>query len=66
MPSTAEQRLTELGLSLPVIPEPTANYVPFRVDEGLVFLAGQTNDVQHKPHKTSTRRAGTSTTATSS
>ncbi|MEL3888740.1 RidA family protein [Ferrovibrio sp. MS7] len=52
MPSTAEQRLTELGLSLPVIPEPTANYVPFRVDEGLVFLAGQTNDVQHKPHKT--------------
>ena len=35
-------RLGELGLSLPTRPIPIANFVPFRVVNGLVFLSGQT------------------------
>ncbi|MBN3787318.1 RidA family protein [Burkholderia sp. Ac-20353] len=36
-----EQRLAELGLSLPVGPTPKANYVPFKQVGNLLFIAGQ-------------------------
>jgi enamine deaminase RidA (YjgF/YER057c/UK114 family) len=36
-----EQRLEELGLVLPVVPVPVANYVPFRMAGNLLYLSGQ-------------------------
>jgi enamine deaminase RidA (YjgF/YER057c/UK114 family) len=45
MPSTmdesAERRLADLGLALPDVPTPIANFVPWRRNRDLVFLAGQ-------------------------
>ena len=38
---SAEARLKELGLVLPPVPRPVANYVPFRLAGNLLFLAGQ-------------------------
>lgn len=38
---TVESRLAALGLSLPAAPAPAANYTPFVVDQGLVFISGQ-------------------------
>jgi enamine deaminase RidA (YjgF/YER057c/UK114 family) len=38
---SAEARLKELGLVLPVLPKPTANYLPYRLAGGLLFLSGQ-------------------------
>jgi enamine deaminase RidA (YjgF/YER057c/UK114 family) len=38
---TAEARLKELGLVLPVLPRPLANYLPYRLAGNLLFLAGQ-------------------------
>ena len=38
---TAEQRLQELGLSLPTVSTPVANYVPFVRTGNLLFVAGQ-------------------------
>ena len=38
---SAEARLKELGLVLPVLPKPTANYLPYRLAGNLLFLAGQ-------------------------
>lgn len=35
-----EQRITELGLILPVPPEPVANYVPFAQVGNLLFISG--------------------------
>jgi enamine deaminase RidA (YjgF/YER057c/UK114 family) len=40
-PMTAEARLKELGLVLPVLPKPVANYLPYRLAGNLLFLAGQ-------------------------
>jgi len=37
---SAEKRLTELGLILPPAPQPMANYVPWRIGGGLLFLSG--------------------------
>ena len=37
---SAEKRLTELGLTLPPAPSPMANYVPWRIGGGLLFLSG--------------------------
>ena len=37
---TADQRLADLGLTLPPSPKPTGNYVPFRLAGNLLFLAG--------------------------
>lgn len=37
----AELRLAELGLELPQVPRPIANFVPWRRDGDLIFLAGQ-------------------------
>jgi enamine deaminase RidA (YjgF/YER057c/UK114 family) len=37
----AEARLKELGLVLPVLAKPVANYLPYRLAGNLLFLAGQ-------------------------
>ena len=39
--SSIEQRLTDLGIELPEIPAPAANYVPFVVTGNQVFVSGQ-------------------------
>ena len=38
---SAEARLKELGLVLPALPTPVANYLPYRLAGNLLFLAGQ-------------------------
>jgi len=38
---SAEARLKQLGLTLPNVPAPVANYLPYRVAGNLLFLAGQ-------------------------
>jgi enamine deaminase RidA (YjgF/YER057c/UK114 family) len=38
---SAEARLKELGIVLPAVPAPVANYLPFRIAGNLLFLAGQ-------------------------
>jgi enamine deaminase RidA (YjgF/YER057c/UK114 family) len=37
---SAEARLTALGITLPSPPSPLANYVPWRIGGGLLFLSG--------------------------
>jgi enamine deaminase RidA (YjgF/YER057c/UK114 family) len=37
---SADRRLAELGLELPAPPKPLANYVPWRIGGGLLFLSG--------------------------
>ncbi len=37
---SAEARLAALGLDLPSAPKPMANYVPWRIGGGLLFLSG--------------------------
>jgi enamine deaminase RidA (YjgF/YER057c/UK114 family) len=41
MPSKTEDRLKELGLTLPETPAPVANYVPFVVSGNIVYVSGQ-------------------------
>jgi len=36
-----EARLKELGLTLPELPQPVANYVPYKRDGSTVYLSGQ-------------------------
>ncbi|HLH90720.1 MAG TPA: RidA family protein [Xanthobacteraceae bacterium] len=38
---SADQRLVMLGIELPQVPEPVANFLPFRRHGDLVYLAGQ-------------------------
>ena len=38
---SAEARLKELGIVLPNVPTPVANYVPYRLAGNLLFLSGQ-------------------------
>jgi enamine deaminase RidA (YjgF/YER057c/UK114 family) len=38
---SAEARLKELGLVLPELPKPVANYLPYRLAGNLLFLSGQ-------------------------
>jgi enamine deaminase RidA (YjgF/YER057c/UK114 family) len=38
---TPEEKLAAMGLSLPSVPVPAANYVPFRWAGDLLFLSGQ-------------------------
>jgi enamine deaminase RidA (YjgF/YER057c/UK114 family) len=38
---SVETRLSELGLTLPSIPSPVANYVPFKRDAHVIYLSGQ-------------------------
>ncbi len=37
---SAETRLAQLGIELPSPPQPMANYVPYRIGGGLLFLSG--------------------------
>jgi len=41
MTASVEERLAKLGLALPPAPSPAANYVPYTIAKGLVFIAGQ-------------------------
>jgi enamine deaminase RidA (YjgF/YER057c/UK114 family) len=36
-----ERRLSELGIALPNVPTPIANFLPYRRDKDRIFLAGQ-------------------------
>jgi enamine deaminase RidA (YjgF/YER057c/UK114 family) len=38
---SAEARLKQLGIVLPQVPTPMANYLPYRIAGNLLFLAGQ-------------------------
>jgi enamine deaminase RidA (YjgF/YER057c/UK114 family) len=38
---SAEARLKQLGIVLPEVPAPVANYLPYRMAGNLLFLAGQ-------------------------
>lgn len=38
---TPEEKLTSMGLSLPSVPTPIANYVPFKLDGKTIYLSGQ-------------------------
>ncbi|MBX9825117.1 MAG: RidA family protein [Xanthobacteraceae bacterium] len=38
---SAEARLKQLGIVLPNVPSPVANYLPYRIAGNLLFLAGQ-------------------------
>ena len=46
--STPEQKLTELGLTLPEPSAPVANYVPYVVSGNLVFISGQISKIGDK------------------
>lgn len=37
----ADKRLAELGIVLPALPRPIANYVPFTISGNLLFISGQ-------------------------
>ena len=39
--TTPEQRLAALGLNLPSVPNPLANYIPYRWAGSLLYLSGQ-------------------------
>jgi enamine deaminase RidA (YjgF/YER057c/UK114 family) len=38
---SAEEKLAAMGLKLPSVPSPVANYVPFKRDGHVIYLAGQ-------------------------
>ena len=38
---SAEARLKELGIVLPSVPKPVANYLPYRLAGNILYLAGQ-------------------------
>jgi enamine deaminase RidA (YjgF/YER057c/UK114 family) len=38
---TPEEKLKSLGLALPEVPAPIANYVPFKRDGATIYLSGQ-------------------------
>jgi enamine deaminase RidA (YjgF/YER057c/UK114 family) len=38
---TPEEKLKTLGLTLPEVPKPIANYVPFKLDGTTLYLSGQ-------------------------
>jgi enamine deaminase RidA (YjgF/YER057c/UK114 family) len=38
---SAEARLKELGIVLPTLPKPVANYLPYRLAGNLLYLSGQ-------------------------
>ena len=42
---TAENKLTELGLTLPTPAAPVANYVPYVISGNLVFISGQISKI---------------------
>jgi enamine deaminase RidA (YjgF/YER057c/UK114 family) len=49
MASSIEQKLASLGIVLPQVSTPAANYVPYTRSGALVFVAGQICQVDGKP-----------------
>jgi enamine deaminase RidA (YjgF/YER057c/UK114 family) len=49
MTDRVEARLKELGLVLPSAAAPAANYEPYAIAKGLIFIAGQAPLVNGKP-----------------
>ncbi len=49
MSGRIDARLKELGVDLPAVATPAANYVPYVVTGSLVFIAGQICQVDGKP-----------------
>lgn len=47
--SSTDQRLAELGVTLPEAPTPAANYVPFVVWGGFVYVSGQISQDANGP-----------------
>jgi len=41
MPGIVDEKLRELGITLPAAPAPAANYAPYAMSGGLLFVAGQ-------------------------
>jgi enamine deaminase RidA (YjgF/YER057c/UK114 family) len=41
MSMSAEARLKELGIVLPALPKPVANYLPYRLAANILYLSGQ-------------------------
>lgn len=41
MTGSVENRLKEIGIELPVAAAPAANYVPFQISNGQLFVSGQ-------------------------
>jgi len=54
MTSKAEQRLREVGITIPDAPSPAANYLPFTRTGNLVFVSGQVPFVDGKLETTGT------------
>ena len=54
MTSKAEQRLKEIGVTIPDAPTPAANYLPFTRTGNLVFVSGQVPFVDGKLSVTGT------------
>ena len=54
MTSKVEQRLQEIGVSIPDAPTPAANYLPFTRTGNLVFVSGQVPFVDGKLSVTGT------------
>ena len=48
MPADVDARLIALDLKLPDAPSPAANYVPYTVAKGLIFISGQAPVVDGK------------------
>lgn len=49
--SKIESRLNELGINLPQLPEPIANYIPAKRAGNLIYTAGQVPVYEGKSHK---------------
>ncbi len=49
--SKIESRLKELGINLPQLPEPIANYIPAKRAGNLIYTAGQVPVYEGKSHK---------------
>ena len=41
MPGIIDQRLADLGITLPVPPQPIASYVPYVMEGGFIYVSGQ-------------------------
>jgi enamine deaminase RidA (YjgF/YER057c/UK114 family) len=51
MPQSYESRLRDLGVSLPELPKPIANYVPAKRVGNLIFTAGQVSAENGRDYK---------------
>ena len=49
MAGKIDARMKELGITLPPAPAPAANYIPWVISQGMVFIAGQIPTKDGKP-----------------